>query len=69
MTWALILAVAACGVAWVLVIHYAARAIVAESAQRQAEKTSEVKDAQLVEASRPRLSPADVARRMRNNSL
>jgi hypothetical protein len=69
MEWALLLAVAACAVAWVLVIHYASKAIVAETAQRQAQKTSEVKDAQLVEASRPRLSPADVARRMRNNSL
>jgi cell division protein FtsL len=69
MEWALLLAVAACAVAWVLVIHYASKAIVAETAQRQAQKTSEVKDAQLESASKPNLSRAAILARMRAGKL
>lgn len=58
----------ACAAVW-LIVHYAAEATAEEIKRQQAERSAGVKDAQLIEASKPRLSAVDVARRMRKSEL
>lgn len=69
MEWALGFTVAACIIAWALVIRYAAKSTEEEIKRRTAEKTSEVKDAQLEAAAKPPLSRSAILARMRAGRL